>query len=484
MVKAKKLTSYLSAGFTCYWIKTSEPDRAEAMIKSELQNFVREDGQTYGVGRWTCSNPKKANPMIPLDGLSNGPSMSVALLFNYHWFIAKSNMVIQTILDSQSNWANECKAIIVISPKSDVPVELEKTFLMMELELPGSEEIQASVEFIADSVRKSGKDIASPTDKEMLGIVGAAKGLTKVEMENVFSLCCAEYGNFDVAEIADMKDSTIESGGLLEVVRPNRTFDDVIGLDAMKEFALVSLEDPKARGFLMIGHPGCCKTVFMEALSGETGIKTVKIDWGKLTSKWRGEEDDRVETIIEILKAIGRVIVQIDEFNKQFSSAGADSTLDPTGVRTSGRWLRFMSDEKPDDVFILGTANTFDGIPDEYLRIGRWDSAPFFVGLPDERQRTGILQYYVKKHNLSDEQLDNLPKMDQWSGSDIEGCCLLAQRFGYTLSRAAKHIIPRARSDTRQFNSLEEWQQTNAVQANEIDPNGFYERKSRAIRGI
>lgn len=481
MERTAKLTSYLSAGYCCFWVKTCEPDRVVAGIKHHLLNFTCKDGGVYKMSAWNCDK-KQLNMMEPFELLSGMTDLSIMVMVNYHWFIDKPP-VIQRVQNSVPEWSSHGKAIMIISPFDKIPLELEKMFLKMELELPDEDEILDSIGFIAESTKKSGKDIEMPTGNELVKVVDASKGLTKVEMENVFSLSVIESGRFDPIVIGHMKDSAIESNGLLEVVQPDATFDNIRGYDQIKGFALRTIADSASLGFLMVGPPGCGKTLFMKCLAGETGIKTVSLNWGRLMSKFQGETDANVEAIIDIIVAIGRVIVMVDEFEKQFAGAGGDGTLDSgTTRRATGRWLRFMS-ERPEGVYIIGTCNDLSGIPTEYLRIGRWDCAPFYIGLPSDDEKADILDYYVKKHNIKPKQLKAMPAMTRWTGSEIEGCVRLAARMNVTLGKAADFIIPISQTAMENVDVLENWAKLNAIPATSIDINGAAKRKTRRISG-
>lgn len=481
MEKVTKLTDYLSAGYSCFWVKTLESERVVAGIKRQLSSFITKNGEAYRMLTWDCDG-EQPSIVGPFNQLYEERDLSIMILKNYHWFIDKPP-VIQKIQNSVAEWANCGKAIIVISPFGTIPVELEKLFLLMEHELPDRAEILDSVDFITKSIKSAGGSIEIPNDDELTKIVDASKGLTKNEIENVFSLSIIKHGKLDPVVIGDMKDSAIESNGLLEVIQPSVNFGDIRGYDQIKKFSMRTIADPASLGFLMVGPPGCGKTLFMNCLAGETGIKTICLHWGRLISKFQGETDINVEAIINVITAVGRVIVIIDEFEKQFAGAGSDGTLDSgTTRRAAGRWLKFMS-ERPEGVYIIATCNSFAGIPDEYLRVGRWDCAPFYIGLPNEAEKDDILKYYVKKHNISANRMNPTPKMTRWTGSEIEGCVKLAARMDISLEKAANFIIPISQTSQRNINALEDWAKLNAIPATSININGLYKRKIRKLDG-
>jgi len=131
------------------------------------------------------------------------------------------------------------------------------------------------------------------------------------------------------------------------------------------------------------------------------------------------------------------------EFEKQFAGAASTGETDSgTARRMTGRWLQFMS-EKPDGVYMMGTCNSFKGIPDEYLRVGRWDSSPFYIGLPNAEEQLDILSFYGKKLDVEiPKNVKGLPKMENWTGAEIEACCEMGVKLEVPLTDAARFIIP------------------------------------------
>ena len=61
--------------------------------------------------------------MGPLNALITGQNNTVVFLRNYHWFMKPG--VIQKIQNNLDKWKGSKKAIVVISPNSEIPPELE-----------------------------------------------------------------------------------------------------------------------------------------------------------------------------------------------------------------------------------------------------------------------------------------------------------------------------------------------------------------------
>jgi len=456
MKKADDITSYLRAGFSAFWVTTQEPRRAVEVLTEKIEQFVRKDGGKYRIGNWNCLGGD------PVKALSINGDFNVKFLMNYHWFIKKPP-VVQTIQDNIEVWKNHGNAIIVVSPVMDIPIELEKDFVPLSLELPDEKAIKKSFQYISESTNGAVK-VPDGTDFDKL--VSASKGLTQLELENTLALSVVKKRNFDSEVISDHKASIVEKSGLLEIVKPTITFDDVCGYDQIKQFVLSTIRKPEAKGILILGPPGCGKTMFMNALVGTTGKIGLNLNFGKMFSKYQGETDQNIEAAIKVIEAIGDCIVMVDEFEKQFAGAASTGETD-SGVtrRATGRWLRFMQ-ERPKGVYIIGTCNSFRGMPPEYLRPGRWDSSPFFIDLPSQGEKMEIMAYYLGKYRLAvDGRTPRLPAMDKWTGAEIEACCRNASMMECSVADASKFVLPQAKTMEDEISELRTWSKGRTIPA-------------------
>lgn len=454
MAKLREITSYLGAGYSLFWIETSEPRRALEQLSENLKEYKRKDGSQYSLSVWDCTaQGKGADPKAPIQAMDEAEPLTVKVVKNYHWFI-KQPAIIQSIENRVEAWKSKGQAIVIISVKADIPPELEKDFLVMELGLPGEDDIIGAIQHIVDST--DGR-VSMPEGEDLEAIVKAGRGLARLEMENALARSFVTTGGFDPSFLNDHKAMAVERQGLLEVVKTDLTLDDVVGYDQIKEFSWPIT--PESLGFLVIGPPGCGKTYFIYCLCGQSGLPTFKLDTGKLFSKFQGESDRLAREAQEMLSAVGECNLIVDEFEKQFAGAGGDGSLDSgTSRRTAGKWLEFFElKNRPKGVHIYGTCNSFRGIPPEYFRPGRWDSAPFFIDLPTKEEKEAITTYYVDKYELTKDQLKALPTMEGWTGAEIEACCRIAMQRGWTLEKASNFILAQSKTADAEVDALREW---------------------------
>jgi len=453
-MEAKHLISHLRAGFPLFWLKTQEPNRVKVSVYNQLKDFVRKDEKRYAIKEWNCI--VEPNPMTTLDRFTEDEELTVLFLYNFHWHIDKPQ-VIQKIQDCNQVWASQGKALVVVSPYEKIPLDLQKDFILMDLALPNDEEIAGTIAHIAPD------DSYIPSGDVLKKVISASKGLTKQEMESVFSLSIVEHGKFNPETINNHKAMTINKTGFLDVLEPNLTFKDIIGYDNLKHFVLETISNPKAKGIMTIGPPGCGKTSLMKAIVGETGKFGLSVNMGRLFGKYQGETDQNIKTVIELVKSIGNCLLLIDEFEKQFAGASGDGSLD-SGVtkRATGQWLEFLQD-RPNGIYIVGTANSFQGIPGEYLRPGRWDTSPYFIDLPTTKTKNKILDYYMKKHNIKSNGVK--PAMEQFTGAEIEALCHIADMRNMDLMEASKSILPQALTMKENIDALRTWAKGRTIPA-------------------
>ena len=454
-MKQTPLINYLRAGFVPFWMKTDEPHRVKQVIYPQLQNWSK----PFKVMEWDCLTDP--NPTTPLQTLATAEEDTVLFLYNYHWYIDKP-AIIQYIQNSIPEWANQGKAIVIVSPIEKIPVELKKSFTLVDMPLPGEEEIRDAIIHVAPEEKYL------PDEKLTGDIIRVSRGLTRRELENVYALSLVEKKSFQTDVINDYRAQIVRRSGLADILSTDKNFKTVIGYEVIKEQVMETIHHPDSKGIIAIGPTGTGKTSLMQAIANESGKLAVKIRTGRLFSKYQGESDQNVEALIDMLTALGDCFALFDEFEKQFSGVGGSGQTDGgTGVRIGGRFLEFFEDT-PRGIYRGATCNTFRGIPPEYFRPGRWDSAPWYVDLPSQKVKDKILNHYIKHFELTATQTKSIPKMPLWTGAEIEALCHNAYMRKITLSKASKFVLPMADVAREEIQAMREWSVGRTVQAEEI----------------
>ncbi len=220
----------------------------------------------------------------------------------------------------------------------------------------------------------------------------------------------------------------------VQVQIPNVTWDDVGGLDALKEelreaiewpikhkeaFDYVNVETPK--GILLHGPPGTGKTLIAKALAKMTESNFISIKGPELLSKWVGESEKGVREIFRKARQAAPCIIFLDEVDAlvpRRGSGGSESHVTESVV--SQILTEIDGLEELNNVLIIGATNRLDIVDEALLRPGRFDRI-IAVPNPDSKGREHIFKIHVKKKPLeNDVNISKLVELTEgFSGAEI-----------------------------------------------------------------
>jgi SpoVK/Ycf46/Vps4 family AAA+-type ATPase len=227
-----------------------------------------------------------------------------------------------------------------------------------------------------------------------------------------------------------------ECFGLIEFVDPQHGFEVVGGMDEVKKDLLLVAQNIREgrrtrvpMGILFTGPMGTGKTFVAEAFAKECGLTTIKFK--NFRSKWVGATEGNLERILNVVQAIGQIIVIIDEGDRAFGGNDGDGD-GGTSSRVIARIKEFMSDtENRGRVLFILMTNRPDKLDIDIKRAGRLDrKIPFlYPQTPDEV--TSIVMAQLKKHKVkSDLQFPRDLKLVNplvgLSNADTEAVVMLA----------------------------------------------------------
>jgi len=213
------------------------------------------------------------------------------------------------------------------------------------------------------------------------------------------------------------------------------TFGDVAGAEEAKEelkelieflktpqkFQKLGAKIPK--GILLVGPPGCGKTLLAKAVAGEAGVPFFSISGSDFVEMFVGVGASRVRDLFEQGRKNAPCIIFIDELDavgrQRFAGIGGghdekEQTLNQLLVELDG----FSSSK---GVIIIGATNRPDVLDMALLRPGRFDRK-ITVNIPDIREREAILALYMKNKPVAKEvDIKVLARRTPgFVGSDIE----------------------------------------------------------------
>jgi ATP-dependent 26S proteasome regulatory subunit len=338
--------------------------------------------------------------------------------------------------DAARTKPREKKCFILSGPSFEGTVDLQKEILALNLDLPDVSDLRK----VHDRVVRR-HDFEEQDDATVQRVVESARGLTTMEAQTAFSLAGIKNKSIldtsTIPSIIAQKRSLLQNaGGVLDYFEPNVSIEDVGGLKNLKNWlterkgALASnarefgIQAPK--GLLMLGVPGCGKSLTAKAIASMWEYPLVRFDLSKVFGSLVGQTEQRMRAALEVAEAVAPCILWIDEIEKGMAGAGSSGDLD-SGVtaRTFGILLTWMQ-EKTSPVFVVATSNRVSNLPAEALRKGRFDEI-FFVDLPSKAVRMEILEKKISTIGAaSDTSVESLnldliaEDTELFSGAELE----------------------------------------------------------------
>lgn len=298
-----------------------------------------------------------------------------------------------------------CTIVLVSSmPTAQLPSGLEKIFTAIDILPPNADEIRACLS----------KAVGSDTINNFQGIVEemvrTLQGLQLYEVKQILKTILPLTGgriNKKTIRLAlDEKKRIVKKSGIIEVIDTDVKFEDVGGLqilrdDLERQSAIyknlgdaVRYNVPIPKGILIIGMPGCGKSMIAQATANKFGVSLLRLDVSRLMGKYVGESEANLRLALATAEAAHPCVLWIDEIEKAF--AGGNSKTgdnDMLVMRMMGHFLTWMQERKT-PVYIVATAN--DVMRPEFMRKGRFDEV-YFVDFPTEEERAQILQVKINK---------------------------------------------------------------------------------------
>jgi cell division protease FtsH len=237
------------------------------------------------------------------------------------------------------------------------------------------------------------------------------------------------------------------------------TFNDVAGMEEVKEEleeVVDFLRDPERfralgaqipRGVLLVGPPGCGKTLLARAVAGEAGVAFFYISGSDFVEMFVGVGASRVRDLFEQAKQHLPAIIFIDELDAvgRLRGAGLGGGHDEREQTLNALLVEMDGFDPNADVILLAATNRPDILDPALLRPGRFDRR-VVVPNPDFKEREAILGIYVKNKPLAEDvDIKVLARRSPgFSGADIEN---LVNEAALLAARRHKRIVSMAEFD-------------------------------------
>jgi hypothetical protein len=372
------------------------------------------------------------------------------------------------------------QAIIVITPSAEVPPELAGNVTVIDWPNPDRDEVAAILDAAIASLPEDLKASAAPNGIREAAI-DAAVGLSGEEAASCYAKSLVQTKRIDPVAVAKEKKRVIAREKVLEWFDPlPGGLDAVGGLDSLKSWLVARkvAYSPKARayglpspkGCLLVGVPGCGKSLTAKAIATAWGIPLLRMDLGALKSKFVGESEANLRRAFRTIESVGRCVVWLDEVEKAL--AGATQGAADGGVSSDalGAILGWMQDRQG-EAFVIATANDVSALPPELLRKGRWDEV-WFVDLPTAPERVAVLEATLRTHGRKLDPVHVQAAASNFGGfSGAEIAALVPEALFVSFAdgerdltaqdivNAGKNVVPLSKTSADKIARLKEWQQ-------------------------
>jgi AAA+ superfamily predicted ATPase len=243
---------------------------------------------------------------------------------------------------------------------------------------------------------------STPTAMSPDALAKVTAGLTLLQVRALLQMARQTGRPIDFATVNARKKAVIEQEcfGLVEFVAPAHGLEHVGGVaEIVRDLRRVA-EDVKAghtnrvpMGMIFVGPMGTGKTYVAEAFAAASGLTCLKFK--NFRDRWVGSTEQNLEKVLELVEALGYVLLIIDEAERALASGDGDSGV---GSRVIARLKEFLSDTSHRGrIVVLMMTNRPDKLDADLKRPGRFDlKVPFFYPETVD-ERLAVLGALVRK---------------------------------------------------------------------------------------
>lgn len=496
------VTALIKARNPLLWVTTDEEMRVERALTEAAA------AAAYDTRRWDCAtglfgasdrngaiDPRMQAPNEVLGAVAGDKSRRVWILRDLHrWLDPVITRQLRSLARQlQGAPRDEARCIVIMCPPgSEIPPELKGSATVIDWPLPERPEIEGIladvIESLPDGIRETACD-----DRD--AAIDAAVGLTAEQASACYAKSLVLTRRIDPALVAGEKKRVVNAVPGVEWYDPDpRGLDAVGGLDLLKPYLRqrASAFGARARAFglpcpkgaLLVGIPGCGKSLTAKAVAAAWQVPLLRLDLGALKSKWIGESEGNIRQALAVAETIGRCVLWLDELEKALAGASSGTEAGDGGVAKDalGTILTWMQERVDSGVYVIATANDVSSLPPELLR--RFD-ATWFVDLPTQRERQEIARAAMRSHRRDPDSIDAeeiATATAAFSGAEIAGLVPEAMFAAFAdgerdvttadLLDAADRVVPLSKTAADKIAKVREWAASRARPASRPEETG------------
>jgi transitional endoplasmic reticulum ATPase len=280
--------------------------------------------------------------------------------------------------------------------------------------------------FVGADLEALSKEAAMLSLRRMLPEINLEETKIPAEVLNRIKITNVDFEN----ALKDVQPSAMRE---VQIQRPNVRWEDIGGLQEVKEELAEAIEWPlkhgelfeqadvrPPKGILLYGPPGTGKTMIAKAVAATSEANFISVKGPELLSKWVGESEKAMREVFRKARQAAPCVVFFDELDGIAPRRGSDGNPHVTERVISQMLTELDGLEDLKGVVVIGATNRPDIIDEALLRPGRFDRI-LEVPPPNAQARKEILKIHTAKKPLdSSVSLDKLVEMtDGMTGADI-----------------------------------------------------------------
>jgi len=487
---AKMIRQVFESGRPLTYIRSSEEKRITRVLTEvgrrlpasaavpvwtwSLTEGMSRDGAAFEEGTRTAREA--------LDFIVQHNHPAIFQLKDFHEPLRDSPEIRRRLRDVYQICLDQQKFVTITSPIRFIPDELERNVVTLELRPPDTHEL---IEFLREETEQLPD--CDRTDSNLYQIAAALQGLTLDEARFAMRRALAvspRLGPESLPAVLEEKRLLVNRTGFIEYVADGTSLTEVGGLQGLKQWLLDrrklfqlrdSLdEEIVPKGVLLMGIPGCGKSLSVKAIASCFQLPLYRIDMIEIFSGRHGKPEGAFVAACRMMEDMAPAVLWFDEIEMGITSSESGGE--------QGRMFAFFltwMQEKTRGLFVAATANRIDLLPAEMIRKGRFDEV-FFVDLPQTSEQPEIFKIHLSRRGVDVAGLD-LSELWQftngWTGAEIEQCVVSAVTKARLEDRAvtvrdligiAAKTVPLSRTMKEQINHITGWAFERAVRASPV----------------
>lgn len=514
------ITKYMRACTPIIFVQTAEPHRAEKTIFAQISGDsnamsadayaahtkrfgqckvrvykditdigcrdIDRDSMTIKIGNAPLANDIVGTLKLAYKGaqIKTGEEKFQVYIIHNPIDVLKAPIVIQYLQDIAQKFPVRSSHIIFIGTRCIIPEELQDLIQVVTFGPPNHDEMGTTVsEFISRNCPRL-KGVANEPE-----ITRALLGMTASKAIDTMARSLVEIGDISSTFCQAKKAEILNESGFFELDYHKEDISNLGGFSYLKEFVELRkkyFEDPEAahaagmsnpKGILLVGQPGCGKSLSARIIASILGLPLVKFNIGAIFGRYVGDSESAMTRALKMAEYVAPCVLMIDEMEKALAGLGSSGMSD-SGVtsRVIGQLMTWMQECKA-PIFKVGTCNTIRNLDGAMLRRGRWDEI-MAVDLPNTTERAAIFGIHLRKRKQDSSNfnlIDLADASDTFVGAEIEAAVEAAVVYAFSygvnltqdiLMTECKRIVPLAVTAAEEIAMFREWAKGRAISVN------------------